>query len=200
LQRSGQIHPALAVSVLRDLPYLARAGMWRYIHRQLYWPIPARYELHIVAEQVPRSDNQIKLAFCETDVFGLPLTAIKWRIKPQDCTVFTAYIRRFERFWKRQGLGAIGDLEWSATPDTLSVRELSHGGDIYHPGGSTRMGTDGRSSVVDHNLRTFAVANLWVSSTSVFPSGGSANPTLMLMLFTLRLADHLATGLRSRTL
>jgi hypothetical protein len=35
-----------------------------------------------------------------------------------------------------------------------------------------------------------------VASTSVFPSGASANPTMMLMLFTLRLADHLAKTLR----
>ena len=53
------------------------------------------------------------------------------------------------------------------------------------------MGSDGRSAVVDQNLRTFAISNLWISSTSVFPSGASANPTLMLMLFSMRLADHL---------
>jgi choline dehydrogenase-like flavoprotein len=59
------------------------------------------------------------------------------------------------------------------------------------------MGTDGRYAVVDDNLRTFAVPNLWVLSTSVFPSGGSANPTLMLMLFAMRLADKLVTIARS---
>jgi choline dehydrogenase-like flavoprotein len=198
LQRSGQIHPILAVRVLQDLPYLAKAGLWRYVHKQLYWPVPARYELHVVAEQRPRPDNYIKLA-TETDAFNLPLAAIKWRIESSDCSVFSAYIRRFERFWERQGLATIGDLEWVARPEALSVDEISRGGDIYHPGGSTRMGTDGRSAVVDQNLQTFAVSNLWVSSTSVFPSGGSANPTLTLMLFTLRLADHLANRFFGRT-
>jgi len=47
---------------------------------------------------------------------------------------------------------------------------------------------DGRTAVVDGNLRTFSIPNLWVCSTSVFPSGASANPTLMLMLFSARLA------------
>ena len=53
------------------------------------------------------------------------------------------------------------------------------------------MGRTRRSAVVDENLRTFAVPNLWIASTSVFPSGASANPTLMLMLMAYRLADEL---------
>ena len=113
--------------------------------------------------------------------------------------MFSAYIRRFESFWKRRGLDEIGDLEWLLRPDTISASDIAHGGDIYHPGGSTRMGRDGRSAVVDQNLRTFAISNLWVSSTSVFPSGASANPTLMLMLLTMRLADHLVKLLSGRS-
>jgi choline dehydrogenase-like flavoprotein len=198
LQRKGKIDRFRALRMVQNSPYLVKAGLWRYYHNQLYWPVPARYELHIVAEQRPRLDNYIKLAD-ETDVFNLPLAAIKWRVDSSDCTVFSAYIRRFERFWKRQGLGTIGDLEWLVHPDTLSVSEVAHGGDIYHPGGSTRMGTDGRSAVVDQHLRTFAVPNLWVSSTSVFPSGGGANPTLMLTLFTMRLADQLSKMVFGRT-
>src|SRR5262245_25798849 len=191
LQLTGQIRPSLALAVLRDLPYLMKAGLWRYLHNQLYWPPSGIYELHVVVEQAPRSDNRITLA-TEKDVFGLPIGAIEWRIGTCDCSAFSAYLRCFDVFWNRRGLQAIGDLEWLANPDTLTVNEISHGGDIYHPGGSSRMRTDKRSAVVDRNLRTFAVANLFVSSTSVFPTGAAANPTLMLMLLTMRLADHLA--------
>jgi choline dehydrogenase-like flavoprotein len=192
VQRTGHVQLNLAARALRDLPYLAKVGLWRCMYKQLYWPVPARYDLHIVAEQQPRADNYIKLA-SETDVFGLPLAAIKWRIEPADCRVFSAYMRRFDGFWKRQGLHTVGDLEWRSNPYALSLDDISHGGDVYHPGGSTRMGTDRRTAVVDDNLRTFAIPNLWVLSTSVFPSGASANPTLMLMLFAMRLADKLAS-------
>jgi choline dehydrogenase-like flavoprotein len=197
LQRSGKLDPGLVLRLFRDLPYIAKAGVWRLLHNQLYWPIPAKYELHVVAEQHPRFHNCIKLA-SETDVFGLPLTSIKWQVESADYNAFAAYIQRFEGFWKRRGFGAIGNLEWLASPNAPSLSKLSHGADIYHPGGSTRMGTDGRSAVVDDNLRTFAIPNMWVSSTSVFPSGASANPTLMLMLFTVRLADRLAKELTCR--
>ena len=80
LQQSGHIHPSLLLGMVQDLPYLAKAGVWRYVHNQLYWPMPARYELHVAAEQRPRPDNYIKLA-SETDIFGLPLAAIKWRVE-----------------------------------------------------------------------------------------------------------------------
>jgi hypothetical protein len=190
LQQCGRIRPGLALGLLQDLPYLTRVGFWRYVHNQLFWPSPARYELHVIAEQLPRRDNQITLS-AEKDVFGLPLAAINWRVGQPDCRPFQAYMRRFDSFWKRHGLERIGDLRWLVNPDVSMISDLSRGSDISHPGGSTRMGTAEKSAVVDQNLRTFAVSNLWVSSTSVFPSGASSNPTLMLMLFTMRLGDHL---------
>jgi choline dehydrogenase-like flavoprotein len=66
---------------------------------------------------------------------------------------------------------------------------------VFHPGGTTRMGLDATTAVVNRDLRTYAVPNLWVASTSVFPSGASANPTLMLMLLTSRLAERLGVEL-----
>jgi choline dehydrogenase-like flavoprotein len=198
LQQNGEIQNSLALRIFHDLPYLAKAGFWRYFQKQLYWPAPARYELHIVSEQLPRFENKITLA-SETDFFGLPLAAIKWRIEQSDCRAFTTYLQRFENFWKRHGLLAIGDLEPFVRPEAVSVEDISHGGDIYHPGGSTRIGTDQRSAVVDQNLRTFVISNLFIVSTSIFPSGASANPTLMLMLFTMRLADQLVKQYSNRT-
>jgi len=45
--------------------------------------------------------------------------------------------------------------------------------------------------VVDPQLRVHGTNNLFVASCSVFPTGGSSNPTLTLMMLTLRLADQL---------
>jgi choline dehydrogenase-like flavoprotein len=54
------------------------------------------------------------------------------------------------------------------------------------------MGADERSGVVDGNLRTFAVPNLYLCDGSVTPTQGSANPALTIMALAARLADHLA--------
>jgi choline dehydrogenase-like flavoprotein len=171
--------------LISDLPYLAKLGYWRLIHKQLRWPTPAKYQLHVVVEQLPIFKNRILLSE-EKDVFGLELAAIDWRVSESDHRTRECFQKYFSNFWQRRQLDAIGDLVWKTGDDY-------RGEDIFHPGGSTRMGLNARTAVVDKNLHTFAVPNLSVASTSVFPSGASANPTLMLMLFVERLAIRLAT-------
>jgi len=188
-QRNEPFRQGIAWEMLRELPFLSRLAFWRLAYGQLLWPVPATYELHVVAEQLPRATNRITLS-SEVDCFGLPLAAIDWRIEPEDLKTFGVFGRCFERFWKENRLSDVGDLEWT-DPSSRILSTHMPTTDVFHPGGSTRMGTDRVNAIVDSNLRSFHLRNLWVSSTSVFPSGGGENPTLMLILFTMRLADHL---------
>jgi len=55
-----------------------------------------------------------------------------------------------------------------------------------------RMGTSAATSVVDRDCRVHGYGNLWVAGSSVFPTGGYANPTLTIVALGLRLADALA--------
>ena len=61
-----------------------------------------------------------------------------------------------------------------------------------HTMGTTAMGRDPRTSVVNADCRVHRYANLYVAGSSVFTSGGSANPTLTIIALAARLADHLA--------
>lgn len=61
-----------------------------------------------------------------------------------------------------------------------------------HTMGTTAMGDDPKTSVVDADCRVHNYANLYVSGGSVFTTGGSANPTLTIIALAIRLADHLA--------
>jgi glucose dehydrogenase len=63
----------------------------------------------------------------------------------------------------------------------------------YHWLGATRMGSRD-TGCVDANLRYHELENLYVLSTSTFPGGSSANPTLTLAALTLRLGDHLTSA------
>ena len=58
--------------------------------------------------------------------------------------------------------------------------------------GATRMAASSTEGCVDTNLRYHELENLFVLSTSTFPGGSSANPTLTLAALTCRLADRLA--------
>ena len=61
----------------------------------------------------------------------------------------------------------------------------------YHWMGATRMSGSPADGCVDPHLRYHELENLHVLSSSVFPSGSSANPTMTLAALTLRLADRL---------
>ncbi|HTJ01871.1 MAG TPA: FAD-dependent oxidoreductase [Methylovirgula sp.] len=184
----GSVDYGAALAVARDVPYLLNTARWRYVHKQLLWPRPAHYDLHLVVEQLPKAANRIFLTR-DQNAFGMPVAAINWNMGHDERRTFEIFPVLFDAFWKRSGLQRVGSLEWIRTEQKTD--ENTGASDVYHPGGTTRMGTDSRTAVVDDTLRTFAVRNLWVSSTSTFPTGGGANPTMTLILFTLRLADHL---------
>ena len=61
--------------------------------------------------------------------------------------------------------------------------------------GATRMATDPAQGVVDADCRIHGLANLYVGGSSVFPTGGFANPTYTIVQMSLRLADHLTREL-----
>jgi choline dehydrogenase-like flavoprotein len=53
------------------------------------------------------------------------------------------------------------------------------------------MHADPRQGVVDANARVHGTSNVYVAGSSVFPTGGYANPTLTIVALSIRLADHL---------
>lgn len=60
-----------------------------------------------------------------------------------------------------------------------------------HPSGTTRMSNDPNQGVVDSDCKVHGMDNLYIASTSVFPTAGYANPTLTLMALAFRLAEKL---------
>ena len=62
---------------------------------------------------------------------------------------------------------------------------------IGHHLGTTRMGRSSSDSVCDTDLKYHGIKNLYLNSTSVFPTGGIANPTLTMLALSSRLAEKL---------
>ena len=188
----ARVDPQLLMKLMRQIPYFTAVGFWRFYHKRLFWSRDATFNLHVAIEQVPYFGNRISLS-AERDALGAPMVVIDWRQRETELETFKSYLRHFVLFWRNSGLENIARLKLFAVPDQLDEKLLLslRAGDVYHPAGSTRMGTNSREAVVDSDLRVFGLPNLWVASTSTFPSLGTANPTLTLMLLTLRLGEHL---------
>jgi choline dehydrogenase-like flavoprotein len=60
-----------------------------------------------------------------------------------------------------------------------------------HMCGTTRMGADPQTSVVDVNCKAHQVDNLYVADASVFVTSTAVNPTLTIVANAMRVADHL---------
>ena len=69
--------------------------------------------------------------------------------------------------------------------DTLKIDRFAH------LVGGCRMGFTAEDSVVDSSHRAWDVPNLLIADGSVFPTEGAANPALIIMALSDRLADLL---------
>jgi choline dehydrogenase-like flavoprotein len=74
--------------------------------------------------------------------------------------------------------------------------ELSKIWTCHHHMGTTRMHDDPRQGVVDRHCAVHGLSNFYITGSSVFPTGGRANPTITIVALAIRLADHLKLTLK----
>jgi choline dehydrogenase-like flavoprotein len=135
-------------------------------------------------EQTPNPASRVSLSN-ERDALGLNKIRLDWRLTEQDRRSLVEHTRSLALEVGAQGIGRMlmsleDDGRW---PETVA-------GGSHHMG-TTRMHDNPKQGVVDRNCRVHGVDNLYIAGSSVFPTSGSANPTLTLIALTLRLADHL---------
>ncbi|MCW5800881.1 MAG: GMC family oxidoreductase [Deltaproteobacteria bacterium] len=135
-------------------------------------------------EQEPRPDNRVTLDRDHRDPYGQPIASVRWTISDLERHSLTELHRALARELQRARIGELhSELLDGRTPPAL--------GDASHHMGTTRMGRDPRTSVVDSDGRVHELDNLFVAGSSVFPTSGYANPTATIVALAIRLADHL---------
>jgi choline dehydrogenase-like flavoprotein len=140
------------------------------------------------SEHAPIPDSRVTLAR-ETDALGMPRLRVDIRFSEADEQTVIQFHRLLAGHLKDRGLGR---LVYDEQCLRSQVKEqVTHFNSRAHHLGTTRMSADPAAGVVDPDCRVHGVKNLYVASSSVFPTGGHANPTLTLLALTLRLAEHL---------
>lgn len=179
----------------RPAHWRIEALAWRRFGWSLQWPpghwwwrVPSwarffdGFQLLINLEEFPASDNRLTLDDVK-DRFGVPRVRLHRRWHANDA-------ERLSRLKEliRQSLGDLG-LHPAYTAPAGPPDPNSH-----HHLGATRMGSDPTTGVTDDYGQVFGAENLFVAGSSLFPSGGYANPTLTVIALALRLADRLKSG------
>ena len=173
---------------MRDLGLITTGAFWRLWYQQLYVPSSVHFRLMASIEQLPDPQNRITLS-TKTDRLGVRKPLFDWRPRPADERTFQSTVKHLKHYWQRSGFDKLCPLIWNPAMTDPDDSIIERAEACAHPSGSARMGTDRATSVVGPNLRCHGVPNLAIASAAVFPTAGSANPTLTLMKLALWLAD-----------
>lgn len=144
---------------------------------------PSLLTLTLRCEQSPIANSRVTLG-SELDALGLPRIVLDWRIAPEDNERLYKATSWLARSFASAGIARVhiprNEGRFVFTPQP--------GG---HHMGTTRMGSDTATSVVDENCKAHALENLFIAGASVFATGGEANPTLTVVALAHRLAQYL---------
>ena len=187
LQRR-EVHLGDLRRVSKNLGLLARTAYWRLVHNQLFIPASVDLRLLTCIEQLPHWNNWIRLGETQ-DRFGLPKALFEWSPTEADERTFRSAISHVAAYWSHAGFDRLCPLIWTKAAGQGAAPIIDEAEACAHPSGSTRMGTDPEGSVVGPDLFCHDVPNVAALSASVFPTAGSANPTLTIMKLALWLAD-----------
>jgi choline dehydrogenase-like flavoprotein len=154
------------------------------LRRRLEHDLTRQFRISISTEMLPEAHNRVILS-SELDALGLPRPELHFQV-PRYNLEALAYARTvLERIFRHLGASQ------------LRFQDSRYSG-AGHIMGTTCMGNDARTSVVDSHGRCHEHQNLFIFGSSVFPTCGTANPTLTALALTLRglgrVADDLALG------
>ncbi|MVM35510.1 hypothetical protein GO755_36150 [Spirosoma sp. HMF4905] len=178
-----------------QLPNLFRLGMKRLAKRRLPYLLPAMnskyWGLYFQTEQIPNRESRVFLSTSKTDAFGVPRAEVSIAFLEADVESVVLAHNLFVENFRRKNLGEVLYSEAGLRAYIAeSMRSFNSGA---HHIGTTRMSDDPRTGVVDRNAKVYGLSNLYIAGSSVFPTGGHANPTFTIIAHALLLADHLKT-------
>jgi choline dehydrogenase-like flavoprotein len=160
-------------------PNLSQGG-WSYNkdNEQKY----VKFEVLSQTEQVPNPNNRVTLSDIK-DRLGYPQPRLTFYWND----INTDSIKRTQKIFAEEFANAgLGKLQIEPLEGNVKIS-------THHNMGTTRMHLDPKQGVVDENCQVHNVSNLFIAGSSVFPTGGYANPTLTIIALAVRLADRVKT-------
>jgi choline dehydrogenase-like flavoprotein len=154
--------------------HVATQGHWGEVLREYMRDYVHWATFGALCEFLPLPHNRVTLAD-ETDRHGLPIARFDYSQCDNDRQLVDAATKIMEEI--HHGADAA---------EAITINRYAH------LVGGCRMGATERDGVVDGDLRSFAVANLFVTDGSVLPTQGSANPALTIMALAARAADRMS--------
>jgi glucose dehydrogenase len=160
---------------------LIETGLWsKELFTRISFLNLRAVRLAALCEQLPDPASRVTLSDL-SDAIGIPRPAVHYVVGD----------------YARQGIQAARD-QLGQVFETLGVDEITHVDQIQGAGhilGTHRMGADPAASVTDSFGRTWDHPNLWLAGSGLFPTVGTANPTLTIAALALRAVPEMLKDL-----
>lgn len=145
--------------------------------------IPRQFRLSYSTEVLPEPHNRVTLSE-KTDGLGIRRPLIHFRVSDYNRAAFLYARSVVEAIFRRVGSSGLRFNEGYSSAN--------------HIIGTCRMGTDPATSVVDTFGRSHDHSNLFVLGASMFPTAGTANPTLTMAALVLRALPAIENAARTK--
>lgn len=165
--------------------WMGELGFGNALRRRIEEDAPRMLRISWASEQLPDPGNYVELDPANKDRLGVPLVRLNYGVSQYTLSSFAKARALVESVF------AVAGIE---RPETDPAGYYGGSGHII---GTCRMGNDPTTSVVDPDCRVHGHRNLYLAGTSVFPTAGTANPTLTVAALALRLAEHMHSELRT---
>jgi len=156
---------------------------------------PRQYVQHPVPRRTGSESGKQSVSLGRTGHVRLPRLVVDYRISDIDLeSIYRAHVL-IDRQLRKQGCGYLTFGKETQQDVLNNMREqVGVGG---HHIGTTRMSQEPSEGVVDADCRVHGVPNLFIASSSVFPTSSQANPTLTIVAFAVRIASYITQNVQT---
>ena len=139
-----------------------------------------KYSIYIKSEEIPYVESEIKI-----ENFDNSIVRYNHKISENTFILLRNNIFQFQIIFNKYFNAKI-----ELNKKIFNLEHLkTFFGPNWHPMGATRIGTDQLTSVCNSNLQVHNISNLFILSSSVFPSVSNTNPTFTVLALADRLSN-----------
>ena len=155
----------------------------------------ARLSIACRGESIPQYTNRCELDPTVVDEWGIPVLRFDYKWTQHEINQ-----ARHMQDTMEELLEASGGIVLGNKPGADQNYGLTQPGEIIHEVGTTRMGTDPRTSVTNEFGQLHDVKNVFVADAGTFVSQADKNPTWTILALAWRTSDYIVDQMTQRNL
>ena len=181
--------PRALWQLMKNWKFVVKSA-WAFFRYGIVLKPFAKIRVTTMCEQLASDGSTLALDSEHSDQFGIPRLKVDWQIS--EATWKSA---RFIAQTIKSEIEHTFKSNVQLRPELVDTKDAFDSfifSSVNHHMGGAKMGTEPSNSVVDPSLKLHDFENIWLCSSSVFPTSSHSNPTLTALALGGRLVDSLS--------